>query len=159
MLSHDFCCEIKVCAKIYVWNACDYSFCDLIGPYGISVTAGICMSPDGQRYSLLCCTVKSLPPAFRNQLTHNYNPIYLITVTTPWCISNWNNCQCMVVYWGIYGCFMGVYWLPGFYGPIGACACSGYLLTLGAIQSTSNLKFENLYVYMYRNHNFFIKIL
>ena len=98
MLSHDFCCEIKVCAKIYVWNAYGYLFCDLIGPYRISVTAGICMSPDGQRYSLLCRTVKSLPPAFRNQWTHNYNPIYLIMVTTLWCISNWNNCQCLYMY-------------------------------------------------------------
>ena len=38
MLSHHFCREIKVCVNIYeVWNACDYSFCDLIGPYCTSV--------------------------------------------------------------------------------------------------------------------------
>ena len=53
-----FCREIKAYVNIYnVWHAHDYSFCDLIGPYGISVivtNAGIWMSPD---LNLLCVKV------------------------------------------------------------------------------------------------------
>ena len=29
-------------------------------------------------------------------------------------------------FWNVYGCFMGVSRLPGFYGPIDACTNSGY---------------------------------
>ena len=66
MLSHHFCREINLCANIYeVWNARDYSFCDLIGPYGISDLPVFRANMEG-----LAC--ETIPPPFCEQFWRSF---------------------------------------------------------------------------------------